>query len=512
METTKVDIYDDRGFFGKIVKSPWFEGVTILVICVNAVWIGVALDYNNAATLRNAEWHFVVIEQAFCVFFAVELAIRFAAVTRKRDFLRDGWCVFDSFLVFFMVLENWVLFPIELFTGMSNNGLGGLTILRLLRLLRLTRVARLARALPELLTLVKALIASFRSVSLTMVMLIGGIYVFAVIFTQSLDGTELGKEYFDSVFGSMYTLLLEGILPDHKTHTNLLTDELWFYSLTFLFFVAIAAFMFINLLIGIICEVIGTAAQVYQTQSDFAYLEKMFGASWQKALETESPRSACGEICKEEFLEGLTEPLITQAFATVGLDAEAVLDHVEFLFLDPDLCERRLSLNALVNELLKLRTTNMATVRDIAELRKYCQERLSGMERQLRAGNLTATTESIAIASFAQDSPEIWTLELEPAQSASSAIRTDLVEEDTDCFTELHDLGQRMCRLECVMQRTAQTQSLILERLGLDLSSPEGEAKLEGVTDLDAFSPPRAGMNGANAFGDEGLVLDEHPS
>ena len=68
--------------------------------------------------------------------------------------------------------------------------LGGASILRLLRLARLTRMARLARAVPELMILVKAMISSTRSVSLTMVLLTAALYIFAVIFAQMLPGTD----------------------------------------------------------------------------------------------------------------------------------------------------------------------------------------------------------------------------------------------------------------------------------------------------------------------------------
>merc|ERR1712125_131969 len=95
------------------------------------------------------------------------------------------------------------------------------------------------------------------------------------------------------------------------------------------------------------------------------------------------------------------------------------------------------------------------------------------MERQLRADGIVAMSKVNSDAS--QEDSDMW------SASVPRGIRAELVEEDSDCFTELYDLGQRMCKLECVMQRTTQTQCLILERLGIDVSGERGDAKLQAI-------------------------------
>merc|ERR1719297_742394 len=94
----------------------------------------------------------------------------------------------------------------------SGDGIGHASILRLARLLRLSRMgrmARLLRALPELLILIKGMVAALRSVCFALGLLLLILYVFGIAFTQLCEGTALEPE-FDTVLISMHTLLVYG--------------------------------------------------------------------------------------------------------------------------------------------------------------------------------------------------------------------------------------------------------------------------------------------------------------
>ena len=64
------------------------------------------------------------------------------------------------------------------------------------------------------------MVSSARSVGLTMVLITAALYMFAVVFTQLLPGTQVGKDYYDTVGLSLFTLLVEGILPD-QVHSEM---------------------------------------------------------------------------------------------------------------------------------------------------------------------------------------------------------------------------------------------------------------------------------------------------
>ncbi|CAK9055623.1 unnamed protein product [Durusdinium trenchii] len=151
------DVYDVRNFYKKtgcaqaVARSDRFERLTLMVISINAVYIGVDADNNNASSMVDAAWPYVVFDNMFCAFFTAELLIRFGAFAVKRNCLKDRWFVFDSLLVALMVAETWVLTIVVLAMGSMEGGMPT-GPLRLLRLLRLSRLVRLLKAMPELLS------------------------------------------------------------------------------------------------------------------------------------------------------------------------------------------------------------------------------------------------------------------------------------------------------------------------------------------------------------------------
>merc|ERR1712232_531854 len=111
-------------------------------------------------------------EHFFCVYFTFEWIVRFASFKYKRNCIRDAWFVFDSTLVFLMVMETWVLVIIMAAAGNSGGSpLGNTAMLRLLRLLRLSRLMRMLRSLPELMILIKGMVTAMKSVCYCMCLL-----------------------------------------------------------------------------------------------------------------------------------------------------------------------------------------------------------------------------------------------------------------------------------------------------------------------------------------------------
>merc|ERR1719499_2105203 len=91
--------------------------------------------------------------------------------------------------------------------GGGASAMGNASILRIFRLLRLSRMARMLRSMPELMILIKGMVAASRSVFFTMCLLVLVLYIFAIIMRQLSDGTKAGYFYYNSILGSMYSLL-----------------------------------------------------------------------------------------------------------------------------------------------------------------------------------------------------------------------------------------------------------------------------------------------------------------
>merc|ERR1719401_1154326 len=105
-----------------------------------------------------------------------------------------------------------------LFLGHSSNNLGNVSLMQVARLFRLTRMARMARLLrsiPELMIMIKGMAAACRSVFFTLCLLALLTYVFAIVFKQLTEGTQVGQAYFSTVLRAMYSLLLYGALLDN---------------------------------------------------------------------------------------------------------------------------------------------------------------------------------------------------------------------------------------------------------------------------------------------------------
>merc|ERR1719182_628212 len=119
------------------------------------------------------------MENAFCTYFSAEVCIRFMAFEQKWRALHDMWFKFDSALVSLMILETWIMPVVKSYQTDEgeNSQLSQLSILRLLRLLRLTRMVRLMRAVPEILVLIKGMLAATRTVASTLALLILFLYI-----------------------------------------------------------------------------------------------------------------------------------------------------------------------------------------------------------------------------------------------------------------------------------------------------------------------------------------------
>merc|ERR1712070_590922 len=116
----------------------------------------------------------------------------------------------------------------------SASSLNHLTIFRLFRLFRLARVGRLIRllrAFPELLVLTKAMFFALRSLGATCSLLCLTLYVFSIMFTQILQGTETGAGLFDTVPQSFNTLLMTGVFTEQKETIQHMLDGSFAYYL-----------------------------------------------------------------------------------------------------------------------------------------------------------------------------------------------------------------------------------------------------------------------------------------
>lgn len=416
------DFYWETGIAQAIAKNEYFGHLTLGVISFNAVWIGVDSDHNTAATIDQADLIFQVMEQVFCVFFSFEWGVRFMSFKRKRDGMKDGWFKFDSVLVGLMVMETWLI-PVILGGGGGGSGMGDASMLRLLRLLRLTRMARLMRSVPELLVLLKGMVAAARSVFSTLVLLILFTYVFAIIFKQQAGEIEGLHEYFRTIPEAMWNLLLAGTLLDNITdRLNLMRETAPFMAGVFMFWVLISSFTILNMLIGVLCEVVAATAEAEKEKNIVSFVKGKLIGVLERMDEDHS-----GAICETEFesfvedqeakepldelgvdienLKALKDVIFAKkevprspnpAAATLGEDDELPIDGAasyasrrsqrnsilaQPIEQPPD---RELTFAEILEMILDLRSENPAMVKDIVDLRKHLRNNHKEVEDMFR--------------------------------------------------------------------------------------------------------------------------------
>eukprot|EP00747_Dinoflagellata_sp_TGD_P030585 gnl/TRDRNA2_/TRDRNA2_134735_c0_seq1.p1 gnl/TRDRNA2_/TRDRNA2_134735_c0~~gnl/TRDRNA2_/TRDRNA2_134735_c0_seq1.p1 ORF type:complete len:579 (-),score=125.67 gnl/TRDRNA2_/TRDRNA2_134735_c0_seq1:24-1760(-) len=330
------------GFFARINRHRLFEPVVLTVIVINALWIGFDVDQADPDG-APPPYYFTMVENFFGSFFTAEIIIRFLAYRKKKDFFLDEakrfWNIFDGALVSQVIFES-VIAPNTI--GTSPN-LPGFSMLRLLRLLRLTRVLRMV---PELLMMVKSLGAAIRSVSMTFCLALGIMYIFSIIFTQwAISHTLIHEcdpeedecpmtpdEAFGTISRSLLTLCQVLCFDDTFSLIRGIMQESMFYGLLIILFILIAAFTVLNMLIGVICEIVSSTCDDERDKMMRDKVEYLFAQ-----IDSDSS----GGITKRELLNaqaakelaklGIDRELMLQAFELMDTDDNDFLEMEEFL-------------------------------------------------------------------------------------------------------------------------------------------------------------------------------------
>jgi len=397
-------LYWDRGIWQKIARAKWFENMTLSIILFNAIWIGVDTDLNRADVLLTAEPHFQIAEHAFCVYFSFEWYVRFMSFKVKRQGFTDSWFAFDSSLVAMMFLETWVMTAVMLAAGGGEGaGLGDASILRMARLLRLSRMARMARlfrAMPELLILIKGIVAAMRSVLITLFLLFILMYVFGIAFTQLMAGKPEVELLFGTVVRSMHTLLLNGTLLDGVGDVvKALGNESWIFVVVFYIFVLLSALTVMNMLIGVLCEIVSNVADTENEKLSIQFVQTKIRealASGREDGNIDSDSNGDVSVTKDQFASLLREnKKARSALEEVGVDVFVLVDNIDTIFApeerdddddDAEPVEKKLGFDEFVNIIYSLRGSNTATVKDIVDLRKGIASMEKRIKEDLRRG------------------------------------------------------------------------------------------------------------------------------
>eukprot|EP00927_Polykrikos_kofoidii_P083244 TRINITY_DN8483_c0_g4_i1.p1 TRINITY_DN8483_c0_g4~~TRINITY_DN8483_c0_g4_i1.p1 ORF type:complete len:819 (-),score=154.43 TRINITY_DN8483_c0_g4_i1:45-2465(-) len=376
--------YTTEGIWQKIARHPLFDGLTLVIIGANAIWMAIDADFNkdeNGApivTLHESHPVFQVAEHFACIYFSGELLIRWLAFRRTYDAVRDAWFLMDSALVMMMVLETWIMalilqFIVESDSDGKTKNMTILRMLRIVRMLRMARLAKLVRALPELMILVKGMLMAARSVLLTMVLLCLIIYVFGIAMTRIVDESASRDEWWHSVPQSMKSLLLHGcFLEDLPRVVNVTASSTSLGAFCIIIFVLLASMTVMNMLVGVLCEVVQCVASIEKEMLQVNFVKNQIQTVCDEMGNSDS-------IGRVEFDRLLSTPSAAVALAEVGVDVVGLVDFGDFIFGT----QESICFNEFMETVLQLRGSNMATVKDVVDMRKSFMSEILRVEQSV---------------------------------------------------------------------------------------------------------------------------------
>jgi len=213
--------------------NKFFELFVIAIIVLSALLIG-AKTYNLPPYVINA---LKVMDWFVTFIFLFEIVVRFIAEEDKKRFFTKGWNIFDTFIVVVSLI------PIE----DSELALIG-------RLIRIFRVMRMVSFVPELRLLLNSLLRALPQLGYVVLLMFIIFYIYAAIgssFFATINPTLWGD-----ISIAMLTLFRVMTFEDW---TDVMYEVMevhsfgWIYFLSFIF---LTTFAFLNMVIGIVVNVL----------------------------------------------------------------------------------------------------------------------------------------------------------------------------------------------------------------------------------------------------------------
>lgn len=222
-----------QNHFTKLHSHKAFEVFVISVIIISALLVG-AKTYNISSTAQQI---ITLLDWAITLIFLVEISIRFIGDEHKSRFFFNAWNLFDTLIVIASLI------PIE----DSEMALLGRTI-------RIFRVLRMVSFVPELRLLLNALASALPQLGYVVALMFIIFYIYGAIGSFLFE--TINPVLWGDISISMLTLFR---IMTFEDWTDVMYETMEVYSLSWLFylsFIFFTAFAFLNIVIGIVVNVL----------------------------------------------------------------------------------------------------------------------------------------------------------------------------------------------------------------------------------------------------------------
>ena len=240
--------------FEKIIANKAFEFFIIFIIMASALTVGAKTFNITSFWLSVLE----VADIAITVIFVVEISARFLATNPRLDFFKNGWNIFDTLIVTISLI------PIE------NSD-----VALVARLIRVFRVLRMISIIPELRILLNSLLKALPRLGYVMALMFIIFYIYAAI--GSLIFEDINPVLWGDISIAMLTLFRVMTLEDW---TDVMYETMAVYSMSWVFYISfifLTAFAFLNMVIGIVVNVLEEEHQKERDQDpDILHLKDVY--------------------------------------------------------------------------------------------------------------------------------------------------------------------------------------------------------------------------------------------
>ncbi|AFT77155.1 Kef-type K+ transport system NAD-binding protein [Alteromonas macleodii str. 'Black Sea 11'] len=237
--------------FERIRANKWFEAFVISVIVISALLVG-AKTYELPAGMSSVT---LFLDWLISAFFLTEITIRFLAEKRKRYFFKSFWNWFDTLIVVISLI------PAD-----------DTELALIARLVRVFRVLRMISIIPELRILLVSLVKALPQLAYVMLLMFIIFYIYAAVGSTLFE--TINPVLWGDITISMLTLFRIMTFEDW-TDVMYETQEVyslsWIFYLTFIFF---TAFAFLNMVIGIVVNVMERENEKARAEKEAALLEE----------------------------------------------------------------------------------------------------------------------------------------------------------------------------------------------------------------------------------------------
>jgi len=196
------------------------------------------------------------------------------------------------------------------------------------------------------------------------------IYFFAIVFRQLTADTDVGELYFPSVPAAMMSLLLDGVLPDQAAIVKDCAAESPIFGLLALFFILLGSLTVMNMLVGVLCEVVSVVSAVEKEQLTVGYVKCRL-----QEIFSEWDTDETGEISKADFFVLLKNAEAATIIHDIGVDVVGLSEFSDFIFKDGE----ELQFVDFLECVLSFRGSQGSTVKDIVDLRKFVLSELNNV-------------------------------------------------------------------------------------------------------------------------------------